>query len=197
MPPLPRNTLSLVALSAASATHAVTYVESVDGDLSGDYIEPTPIALDVGADNFLIGSLAGGESDLDLFTLAVPDGAALTALHVVEFGGGGNGSFIGLQPGSGLSANPVPSQAFPDAIGYAIIGELDAAVDKDVLDTITASPPFNGATSLPAGTYAGWLNETGAGSTYELQFVVTAIPEPQVGLLLSVFGAVALIRRKR
>ena len=182
---------------AAQAAHAVTYLESVDGDLSDDYIDPTPIALDIGVNNFLGGTLGGGESDLDLFTLTIPVGSALTALHVVEFDGGGNGSFIGLQPGNELSANPVPSQQFPDPIGYAIIGADDAAVDEDVLDTITTGSPFDGAASLPAGIYAGWLNETGAASSYRLQLVVAAIPEPASGVLLAIAGTFATLRRRR
>ena len=91
----------------------------------------------------------------------------------------------------------MPSASFPDAIGYAIISAGDAAVDRDVLPTITSGPPFNGVAALPAGNYVGWLNETGLASTYQIEFVIAAVPEPAVpaSLALGLLGSLARRRR--
>lgn len=175
---------------------AATYVEAVDGELSNDFIDPTPVAMDLGS-NLLTGGLAGGESDSDLFRFSVPVGHHLTAIRILGFSGGGGGSFLGLQSGVELSASPVPSASFPDPIGYAIISAADAAVDRDVLPTITSGPPFNGVATLPAGNYVGWLNETGLASSYEIEFVIAAVPEPSVpaGLAIGLCGL--LLGRRR
>lgn len=179
----------LYAAALSGSLSAATYVEAIDGELSNDFIDPTPIAMDLGS-NLLTGGLAGGESDIDLFRFSVPLGHHLTAIRILGFTGGGGGSFLGLQSGVELSSSPVPSASFPDPIGYAIISAADAAVDRDVLSTITSGPPFNGVATLPAGNYVGWLNETGLASTYQIEFVIAAVPEPSVpaGLALGLCG---------
>lgn len=190
-----RTLLSAIALSAPLS--GATYVESIDGELSNDFVDPTPLVMDLGS-NLLTGGLAGGESDIDLFRFSVPLGHHLTAIRILGFTGGGGGSFLGLQSGVELSSSPVPSASFPDPIGYAIISAADAAVDRDVLPTITSGPPFNGVATLPTGNYVGWLNETGIASTYQIEFVIAAVPEPSVafGVALGV-GGLLLGRRRR
>ncbi len=175
---------------------AATYAETINGELSNDFVDPTPVAMDLGS-NLLTGGLAGGEIDIDLFRFSVPVGHQLAAIRILGFTGGGGGSFLGIQPGVELSSSPVPSASFPDAIGYAIISAGDAAVDRDVLPTITSGPPFNGVAALPAGNYVGWLNETGLASTYQIEFVIAAVPEPAVpaSLALGLLGSLARRRR--
>lgn len=187
---------AIVASVFAGPLSAATYFESVQGDLSDDYVAPTAIILGTGS-NRLVGSLAGGEADLDLFTLQVLAGSSITAINILGYTGGGNGSFLGLQFGSELSQNPTPSDEFFAPIGYAIITAADAAATRNVLGTITVGPPFFGAATLPAGTYAGWLNETGAASTYDIEVVVTTVPEPSALMLIAVAGAATAARRRR
>lgn len=172
---------------------AVTYLESEDGDLSDDYLEPTAIVLGAGS-NILEGSLDGFGGDVDLFTLSVLDGQAITAIRILEFSGGGAGSFLGLQPGMQLSADPALNNDFPDPIGFALIGPGDAANDEDVLDTMVVGPPFFFADELASGSYAGWLNELEGPSSYRIAFEVA--PEPDLALLLMV-ALVPLLRRGR
>ena len=50
-----RALLFSAALSGPLA--AATYVESIDGELSNDFIDPTPVAMDLGS-NLLTGGLA-------------------------------------------------------------------------------------------------------------------------------------------
>jgi hypothetical protein len=185
-----------VVAACCSPLRAASYSETIDGELSNDFIEPTPVLMDLGS-NLLTGGLAGGESDIDLFSFSVPVGHQLAAIRILGFTGGGGGSFLGIQPGIELSSSPVPSASFPDPIGYAIISASDAAVDRDVLPTIASGPPFNGVAALPAGNYVGWLNETGLTSTYQIEFVIAAVPEPAVpaALALGLLGSFARRRR--
>lgn len=189
------NTALLVAACCQSLP-AASYSEAIDGELSNDFIEPTPVAMDLGS-NLLTGGLAGGESDIDLFRFSVPVGHHLTAIRILGFTGGGGGSFLGIQAGVELSSSPVPSASFPDPIGYAIISAGDAAVDRDVLPTIASGPPFNGVAALPAGNYVGWLNETGLASTYQIEFVIAAVPEPALPAALALGLLGSLARRRR
>ncbi|MEP4079904.1 PEP-CTERM sorting domain-containing protein [Haloferula sp.] len=189
--------VSLLSLFLVPAASAATYAENINGELSRIHTSPTSFGLDLGS-NRLSGSLTGNGIDIDLFTLTVPADAAITEIRIIEFSGGGpSGSFLGFQPGSTLDAPPATAFA-GGPIGYAIISPSNAAVDADVLGTITGGGlPFSGATSLPTGQYAGWLNETGAGSTYTIDFVVSAVPEPSSGLLGLIGMALAVTRRKR
>lgn len=188
--------IGLLLVHGFPAASAATYAESINGELSRNYLAPTGFGLELGS-NRLSGVLTGGGADIDLFTLTVPSDAAITEIRIIEFTGGGPaGSFLGFQPGSRLDAMP-ETNFMGGPIGYAIISPANAAVDADVLGTITFGLPFSGASSLPTGEYAGWLNETGARSTYTIDFVVSAVPEPSVGLLglIAVMGVV--IHRKR
>ena len=181
-----------LGLALVAPAGAVVYSESIDGELSGIHTSPTPLTLDVGS-NSLLGDLAGGGTDVDLLSLVVPTGAELVAIRLAAFSGGGAGSFFGMQPGSILSSPP--SSTFPDAIGYVLIS--GGLVGTDVLDEVVFGPPFNFQQPLPAGEYAVWLNETGAASSYELNFEVAAIPEPSLPAVLGLSALVLLPRRKR
>lgn len=165
--------------------------ESLQGDLSGDYLLPNHFLLSPGQ-NTITGSLAGLGSDQDFFTLRVPEGLVLSSIMINSYTTGNpfNVGFFGIQQGATLSSPP--SVSFSEPIGYVLFGTW--AVGLDVLPTIVAGPPFDGERPLAAGQYAVWLNETGSPSSWQLDFTtqVTAVPEPSVGLLaaatLSGFG---------
>lgn len=186
----------LVLAACCSPLRAASYSEAIDGELSNDFVAPTFIQMDLGS-NILTGGLAGGESDVDLFRFSVPIGQQLAAIRILGFTGGGGGSFFGIQSGVELSSSPVPSASFPDPIGYAIISASDAAVARNVLPTIASGPPFDGVAALPAGNYVGWLNETGLASNYQIEFVITAVPEPTVSAVLALGLLGSLARRRR
>src|SRR5690242_8742277 len=63
------------------------YAESVNGDLSGDFLNPTPIALVPNGSTTISGTIQGAGSgvsiDLDFFTVKVPTGQVLTAVNVL------------------------------------------------------------------------------------------------------------------
>jgi len=177
---------------------AFTYIESIDGDLSDDYLAPTVLNVVVG-DNILEGTLDGGTTDLDLFRLYVPVGLKITAIMLESASGGGDGgSFLGMQPGSTLSS--APSNTFGDYIGYGLLSSSSIGTDYlpvITVPTIAALPPFYGAESLESGDYAGWLNETGDSSTYRLNFVAVKVPEPSSLTLLTLSGFFLAQKRRR
>lgn len=194
------NCIKLLLLSigfSIASLDAFVHIESLDGDLSDDYTSPTVLNVTLG-DNILDGSLLGSELDLDLFRLVVPAGLEITAINLVAASGGGGGSFLGMQTGDQLSSPP--SSSFPGFIGYALLPA--SGVGTNYLPNISPPPPYNfppfyGASSLVEGTYAGWLNETGASSTYRLSFVAKAVPEPSSLTLIAVFGLFMLSKRQR
>ena len=105
---------------------------------------------------------------------------------------------MGIQPGSQLSS--APSGSFSDPIGYSLIPA--SGVGTNYLPTITLAgvnlaPPFFGVNSLAEGSYAGWLNETGPASTYRLNFVATAVPEPSSLSMIALYGMFLLSKRRR
>jgi len=183
----------------AAAQIPFNFDETISGDLSDDYLAPTPLIAGLG-NNVLSGSLSGNTNDLDLYELIVPEGLEVTAIRLLEFDSApsNGGSFLLMQPGRTLDAPP--SNRFANPIGFSILSS--GGVGSDILPTIIlpgidSLAPFFGVASLTSGSYAGWLNETGAASNYRLQFeVAETIPEPSTGLLIC-FAAVGLCLRQR
>ena len=50
---------------------------------------------------------------------------------------------------------------------------------------------------LGPGDYTVWFQETSALVPYQIEYVVTAIPEPGTAMLGVVFGIAAVLRRRR
>ena len=194
--------LTLLTCSVSSlslATGQSTFDEALSGDISDNYLAPTPFTVGLG-NNILSGSLSGGTNDLDLFELIVPNGLEVTAIRLLNYNStpSNNGSFLLLQPGNTLSIPP--SNTFADPIGFSIIGSTN--VGSDLLPTIivpgaSTLAPFFGTSTLTSGSYAGWLNETGAAATYSIQFETSAIPEPSTSLFLALTAFCCVTHRRR
>ncbi len=173
----------------------VLYDEVDDGDLSDNYLSPTELTLLEGS-NEIAGTLLGGAADVDLITLRVESGFVLSSIRVLErtsFMDDG-GTFLGIQNGPRLSDDPNRQNLFRGAIGFRVFSASDAASESDILPFISAFAPLNTTEPLPAGDYAIWLNETEAFSTYRLDFVTEAVPEPSV---LSLFGITYFFFQRR
>lgn len=192
---------STALVNFATGQAVFNYDEAISGDLSDAYLTPTPLSVGLG-NNILTGSLSGGTNDLDLVELIVPQGLEVTAIRLLAFEGGLNGSFLLMQPGSTLSAPPSNNfNSSANPIGFSILSP--GGIGTDILPTITlpgisSLAPFFGAETLGAGSYAIWLNETGPASSYSLQFeVANTIPEPSSSLLtaLAVLSLCSLRRR--
>jgi len=179
----------LFALSAvaAGAQAGVAWDEAVSGDLSDDRLLPTPLTFASGA-NTVLGSFGGGgpTTDRDYFSFVVPAGSRLEAVMVNPGTGiSGGSSFFAMQTGSQITATPAGAN----------VGDLLAfghyANDAIGTNLLAALLP-GGATSLSAGTYAVWVQETGGTVPFSFDFVITPVPEPAPALLLGIgLGALA------
>jgi hypothetical protein len=183
------------------------YIESVNGDLSGNFQNPTAIALVPNGSTTISGTIQGAgmgvSVDLDYFTVTVPVGQVLAAVNVLPgtVGGGAIGSFIGIYPGS-TGVNPIGATS-TDALGYYLYRAAD--IGTDILDDM-GTFNFNGTNPsigfippLPSANYTFWIQE-GANGTFPYSFglVLRSVPEPSTLLLLGLAGlAVGLLRHRR
>ena len=92
--------LACLALLARPAA-AVTYDESVSGDLSNDPTLPTPFTLSLGTNSILgtVGSGSGTDS-LDVLSITVPAGMELTGFTNSVYFGANEQDFVGFHAGA-------------------------------------------------------------------------------------------------
>ena len=182
------------------------YIESVNGDLSGTFSSPTPIAV-VPDGSFTIagtveGAGAGVSVDLDYFTVTVPVGQRLASLNVLPgtVGGGAIGSFLAIYSGS-TAVDPV-SAVSTDALGYYLYGAGD--IGTDILDNLGTfnllgtNPSIGFIAPLPAGDYTFWIQEGFRGTfSYNFELVLSSVPAPPTILLLGLAALAMGLRRYR
>lgn len=194
-----KMTIRILALAAVlpvapMPAFGATYVESANGDLSNDRLNPTLFALDAGA-NTLTGSTSS--SDRDYLTFTVPAGFVLQSLTLNSFSPSGGLSFIGIEGGTQISVPPTSSSA-AGLLGWTHFGSGE--VGTDILDNMGIAS--NGSTGftppLPAGEYSLWIQETSpAARNYSLELALVAVPEPASWRLgLAGLAALALWRRR-
>jgi len=184
---------------------SANYNESANGDLSGNFQNPTSIALVPNASTAISGTIQGAGNgvsvDVDYFTVTVPAGQVLVALNVLPgtVGAGAIGSFIAIYSGS-TAVNPV-SAASTDALGYYLYRAAD--IGTDILDNM-ATFNFNGTNPsigfippLFPGAYTFWIQEGFNGTfPYNFDLVLNSVPEPATSLLM-VAGLAIILRRHR
>jgi hypothetical protein len=175
----------------------VVWDESTQGDLSGSRNAPTTLTLNLGSNDLFATTQAG---DLEYITFAVPAGNLLSGLFLRDYGGPDGTAFIGVQAGTTFSVDSGTAQP-ADLLGYTHFGPVPGNVGSDLLPLMGSGPGAEGFTSpLPADSYTFWLQQLGQPASYQLDFVMTPIPEPTMaplyaaGLLL---GAWVLGRRRR
>jgi hypothetical protein len=184
---------------AARTAWAVNYDEAVNGDLSGDRLNPTAIALTLGLNRVTATSQSG---DLEYFRLTVPSGFRLSAANVIS-NTSPSVSFIAVQSGSTFT-EPPGNPNVANLLGYTHFGVGNGTVGTDILDnmgsvgggTIGFVPP------LVTGSYTFWAQETGASATYAIEFVLidarVPVPRGAIALLaaaLALIGFVSVRRR--
>jgi hypothetical protein len=196
----------LVFAPSASAVNLV-YNEAVNGDLSGDSLNPTILNLSAGS-NQIIGSTTGNPNlDRDFFTFTIPSGRQLSQIILANYAGldnvAPNQGFLAVQAGSQITS----LTNTPPLLGAALIGAAPGTqVGDNVLDNLGASNtvPINNnffvgfdSGTLGAGTYTFWIQETVGGiQNYNLDFVV--VPEPSTIIGIGAIASLAtLLKRKK
>ena len=175
----------LAAALAPAAQAATVYDEGVSGDLSGNGLSPTFVALSAGA-NVVVGTTGrqSGVVDRDYLTITVPVGlqlSAITPLAGTSTVAGGL-AFIGIELGSQVTT-PVTGPA-TTLLGWHHYAPADVGNNiMPLIGTGVGAIGFSGA--LGAGSYAVWIQETGTGTVpYLMEFTLTPVPEPASALLL-------------
>ena len=192
--------ISALAVFTTAASADLMWDEAIDGDLSGDYLNPTQL-FTKGVNNHVIFTTIGaaengGDQDREYFTFTVAEGYELASIVLDGFvtSPESNLGFIGIAAGS---AFPTPPTA-PDPtslLGYYLPGVTD--IGGDILQAMGqggGSQGFSGP--LGAGSYTFWAQETGPSTDeWDLNFVVTAVPAPGALALLGLGGLAARRRR--
>lgn len=161
-----------VLLTVAGSASAVTYDESVDGDL-GTLGSPTVLALDEGS-NTIIGAV--GPSGPDRYDAFAPAAGTISAIILDGYANpGGSGDFT--------------SVLFAVTDLGTVVSGSDFDVNSIGTDLLTLLPP------TPAGEaiVAYVLDEQNSTATYELD--VQTVPEPAAPCLIGL-GAIALAIRR-
>src|SRR4029450_5920536 len=205
---LKRSILASIFLTALvwPMLASADYIESVNGDLSGDFQNPTSIALVPDGSTTVSGTIQGAgmgvSVDLDYFTVTVPVGQGLAALNRLEgpVAAGAIGSFIAAYTGS-AAVDPVGAVS-TDALGYYLYGAAD--IGTDILDDL-GTFNFNGTNPsigfippLPSGDYTFWIQEGFNGTfPYNFELVLGSVPAPPTTLLMALAGLAMGLRQHR
>lgn len=185
--------LRLLALSATSVLFfqmqpvgaAILYSEfDPVQDLSGDRLNPTQLTLSPGTNSLIARSSGGANPDREYFTLNLPANLRLDHINLASYVSNDDVAFLGAQAGATFTEPPVGTNA-SNLLGWTHFGPSSVAPPgTDLLDNILAKP--GQSVSLPSGKYTFWAQQTGESARYQLDFVVTSVPEPSLWALLMV-----------
>ncbi|MEX2205275.1 MAG: PEP-CTERM sorting domain-containing protein [Myxococcota bacterium] len=177
--------LGAALLGAPVFALAASYSETVDGDMSGDGLAPSSLALEFGSNTISGSTLAG---DLDYLTVHVPDGAVFAALILTVFGSTDDLAFMAIQSGTQFT-EPASGTDVANLLGWAHPG---LPLGDDYLAFMGTGPGAIGYSGpLPAGDYTLWIQQTGPEPIeYAFDAQVT-VPEPG-SLVLVAFALAAL-----
>ena len=178
-------------LLAAPASRAAVWDEALSGDMSGDHKNPSILPLTFGSNSF---TATTGDGDLEYLRLAVPTLGRIESLTLQGYDGSDGVAFIGLQQGTSFTRDP--GSATPgDMLGYAHFGTFAGNVGSDLLPGMATAPGAEGfGIPLTGFNYTLWIQQLGPPSTYT--FSVTVTPEPAGGLVMTLVGGLACLRRR-
>ena len=205
---VPRFLVFLASLTLPFGTvRALTWDETVNGDLSGNGSSPTLLGTLSAGDNMIsgtMGSLGGtGPLDADIWNFTVAPGYDLTGINLLSYSAAShsllNQSFMAIATGPSINMSD-PSNHLSNALwGYGTDGF--GHTYTDLLALLDAGPEFGGIGfngPLTPGNYTFWIQEGSDQISYGIDFVTTPVPVPEPGgaLLLGVAG-LWLLRRRR
>ena len=185
-PGLDRFVVIVLAILIANAALAADHDETVDGDLSGDPANPTPITVDMG-NNVVTGRVTDSPLDRDFLTLSVPDGLVIEEIRLTQFdllsAPSDGGMLVALEMGNQIT--DLDSSA--NLRGFVIAGVAAGTQQgDDLLDDLGGAP-------LSAGEWTLWLQNTGSVTDYQLTVVASAISAPAAVASVPVLGPVGLL----
>lgn len=182
--------LSLPAAIMTSGTVQASFDESLAGDLSGDFLNPTAINFNLGS-NIISGSVGGSAnggggatngSDADYFSFSLAANQTLNAIRVISIDpADSNRSFFGY-----INDTNFQNQSTVD--GFVLFQDNSG----DVTSGLIGGP-------LTGGIHSFWIQETaGVLRPYSIEFEVTQVPVPAAALLFgSALGFLPWLKRRQ
>jgi hypothetical protein len=190
---------AVVAFVAGSAW-AQVHDESINGDLSGDPLAPTPITAGLGS-NVVTGSMVNPSDTRDYMTFTVGPGQQLTGIFLLDYtdlnvGGPGNRGFIHIDDGS---TSVIPDFSTTDQFlgGSHLDRGLFPTASDNMLDRLALAVQggVGFTTPLGPGDYVVNVQQTGPQLTgYAIDLVIVPAPATAGALALA---ALASTRRRR
>ena len=161
----------LLSFGISTAALAADHNEAVNGDLSDDPANPTPLAIDAGS-NVITGDATDAPLDRDIVTLNVPEGLEITTIELTQFelisSPSDGGMLVALEEGSQIT--DLNSSAA--LRGFVIAGvNPGTEVGDDLLDDMGGAP-------LDAGAWTIWMQNTGSITEYQLTVTAAAVGPP-------------------
>jgi hypothetical protein len=196
IPLLNRSAIAAIGLIPATCWPAVIWDEATQGDFSGDRTAPTSLTLALGSNSLLATTQSG---DLEYVTINVPNGHLLSNLYLQSYSGNDDTAFVGIQTGTTFTESP-SNPDVANLLGWTHFGTGPGNVGADLLPQIGSGAGAQGfLPPLGANSYTLWLQQLGQPVTYQLDFVLTAVPEPKSAPLCAAGLLVAawMIRRVR
>ena len=179
--------IALVLFAVAPSHAATVWNESVNGDISNNRLAPTSVTLAAGS-NDVIGSVVGNPSDIDYLTINVPTGDELSQIILESYTSTDQKGFIGIQQGTTFTQPPTGTDV-TKLLGYTHFGPGAGNVGLDILPSMGTGAGAQGFTApLPAGPYTFWIQQLGALTNYDFNFVVQPVPEPATWALAAMAG---------
>jgi hypothetical protein len=176
-------------LSCTGIVSAADWIESVNGDLSDDTNNPTPVSFSLG-DNRVIGTMGtppGGSTDADIFTFTIAPGLQLTSI-LIESLSGTEASFYAI------AAGPIITFVPNEHLSNILISNTGEIMD-DLANPIYGGPGITAP--LGAGQYTVWWQETAEVRDYTFRYTLTEVPEPVGAGTLLLTSLLAARRRRR
>lgn len=176
--------------------NAATYLESVDGDLSGVPAAPTNWPLSVGSNRLAGEAGTGVVEDYDLVAFTIPSGHQLDSIIITAFHVSARASFFGLQEGSPWNDGLGYDLLGDDLVGWTLINNSMTGVD--LLPRMqNAYLPAKFEIPLSSGVYTLEIQDVDVPFQYDLAFHVSAVPEPTTAALAcAVIAAAGKCRRR-
>ena len=178
-----------VLACAATVASGTDWNETINGDLSGDTNNPTPVSFSLG-ENRIIGTMGtppGGDTDADLFTFTIAPGEQLSSIFVESLTGT-EASFYAIAAGPIITF--VPNEHLSNIL---------ITTTGEIMDDL-ANPVYGGpgiTAPLGAGQYTVWWQETAEVRDYTFRYTVTEVPEPAGAIGMGMCAVAVSLRRRR